>query len=70
MKPKMAKETQSAIDWALQQCIEGEGRIFCVQDKQGNVDHHLLVDFVRKYFNEHDVEYNTFSYADLEPFLN
>jgi len=65
----MPVEVKQAVDWALEQTIESDfGEILYVNE-DGKVDRHLLVDFVRGYFNENDVEYNTFSYGDLEPYL-
>lgn len=52
----MPEETQAAVDWAVSQLDEG-------------YDHGDLVDKVREYFNENDIEYSTFSYADLAPYL-
>ena len=65
----MPIETRQAIVWAKKQCIENEfGKTCVVED--GEINSHLLVDFVRKYFNEHNIEYSTFSYDDLIPYLN
>ena len=51
-----------AIQWALTQ-----------KDEMGNQitskDGQLLVDKVREYFNNNDIEYDTFSYVDLIPYL-
>ena len=51
-----------AIQWALTQ-----------KDEMGNQitskDGQLLVDKVREYFNNNDIEYDTFSYVDLVPYL-
>lgn len=59
----MPQETQQAVDWALQQT-----------DDDGNPitkdNHQALVDKVRQYFNDNAIEYSTFSYKDLEPFLS
>jgi len=51
----MPEETTNAIIWAQTQLDE--------------LDPHTLVDKVREYFNENGVEYDTFSYDDLIPFL-
>ena len=50
-----------AIRWALTQKIDGE--FIKATDAQA------LVDKVREYLNEHNIEYETFSYNDLIPFL-
>ena len=62
----MPEETKQAVEWALQQTWVGEfGEEYTITK-----DHSWqLVDKVREYFNHHDVEYSTFSYADLEPYL-
>lgn len=57
----MPNETQQAIDWALTQEYEGEP-----VTKETPQE---LVDKVRKYFNDHEVEYHSFSFTDLVPFL-
>ena len=63
-------ETQQAVEWALQQYIVDEfGEKKYVQN-EGKLDRHMLVDFVRQYFNDHNIEYSTFSFEDLKPFLN
>lgn len=55
----MPKQTKDAIHWALEQ-----------KDYFGNkISLNELVDYVRKYFNENGVEYKTFSFADLKPYL-
>ena len=65
----MPNETKQAIEWAKKQCIESEfGRICVVED--GEINPHLLVDFVREYFNEHNIKYDMFSYDDLIPYLS
>lgn len=66
----MPEETKEAIEWALEQCvIDEEFGQYCVKNN-GYIEKHLLVDFVRQYFNENNIQYETFSYLDLEPFLN
>ncbi|MBW2672572.1 MAG: hypothetical protein JRD89_04035 [Deltaproteobacteria bacterium] len=63
----MPVETKDAVKWALSQTyIDEFGRKMQIT-KQINQE---LVDKVREYFNENGVEYNSFSYKDLEPFLN
>jgi len=32
-------------------------------------DEHSLIDSIRNYFNDNDIEYETFSYEDVKPFL-
>lgn len=65
----MPNETAEAIEWAMSQYIEDDGiKIYVIKD--GKINNHLLVDFVRKYFNDNDIEYSTFSFDDLKPFLS
>ena len=52
----MQENINVAIQWAISQFTELP-------------TNHELVDKVREYFNENGIEYNTFSYDDLEPFL-
>lgn len=56
----MPTETKIAVNWAKQQknvvAIKG-------------IDKHSLVHYTRKYFNDNDIEYETFSFEDLRPFL-
>lgn len=56
----MPTETAQAVEWALEQ----EGVVV-----DGEVDRQALVDAVRKYFNQHSITYDTFSAADLDPYL-
>ena len=51
----MPQETKQAVEWALTQLIE--------------INNHAMVDKVREYFNQHNIEYDTFSYDDLIPYL-
>ena len=51
----MPEETKQAIEWALTQL-----------DEIHNSD---LVDKVREYFNNNEIEYETFAFDDLIPFL-
>ena len=58
----MPEETRDAIQWALTQDTQDGGQV--------TVDmHHILVEKVREYFNSNSVEYGSFSYIDLIPFL-
>ncbi|MCE5220053.1 MAG: hypothetical protein LLF98_01995 [Clostridium sp.] len=58
----MPEQTQDAINWALTQ-----------KDVDGNEitknTTHSLVDKVRDYFNSNNINYNSFSYDDLIPYL-
>ena len=66
----MPEQTQQAIEWALQQSIEVDGFVNRVKDEGSeNINHQLLVDYVRKYFNDNNIEYGTFSFDDLKPYL-
>ena len=64
---KMPSETPQAVEWALQQEYELEHGIFVPVSPDIPF---TVVDKVREYFNEHGIEYDTFSFKDLEPFLN
>ena len=62
----MPNETQEAVNWALQQEYELEPGYFVPV----SVDMPFtVVDKVREYFNNHGIAYQTFSYADLIPYL-
>ena len=64
----MPIDTKRAVEWALKQYEEVEGyKIHVVES--GKVTHSLLVDFVSKYFNEHGIEYDTYSFPDLIPYI-
>lgn len=54
----MPIETQQAVEWALQQA-DDEGNPITKDTR------HTLVDKVREYFNQNNIEYSTFSYMDL-----
>ena len=51
----MTNELKLAIEWAMEQSDE--------------LTDHLLVDLVREYFNNNEIEYETFCYEDLIPYL-
>ena len=62
----MTSEIKNAIDWSLSQTVDyGDGVIINVTKKTRMA----LVDKVREYFNENNIEYDTFSYDDLTPYL-
>lgn len=62
----MIIQTQDAVNWALTQTTTDDfGNVLKVS-KDTPI---LLVNFVRQYFNDHNITYNTFSYDDLKPFL-
>ena len=64
----MPVETTQAIEWALTQTvvIDPDFNIAINVTKETSME---LVDKVREYFNANNVEYNTFSYDDLLPYL-
>lgn len=63
----MPPETKQAIEWALNQTFDyGDGDIIQVSKETS----HELVDKVREYFNDNNIDYGTFSYEDLKPYLN
>lgn len=66
------EDFQNAVNWAINQeeYDDLEETIRKVKDESGNVDRSLLVIKVREYFNENNIEYDTFSYQDLEPILD
>ncbi|MDP4549849.1 hypothetical protein Q9251_03030 [Alkalihalobacillus macyae] len=62
----MPTETLDAINWALEQTyldILGQEINITIDD---NIE---LVDKVRRYFNDNNIEYGSFSYDDLLPFI-
>lgn len=62
----MPIETQAAVDWAFQQQYEIETGIAAPV----SVDMPFtVVDKVREYFNAHSIEYSSFSFDDLKPYL-
>jgi len=61
----MPQETSAAIEWALQQTYVDELGIEYPVTKNDR----MIVNFVRTYFNDNDIEYDTFSYLDLEPYF-
>ena len=61
----MPNEIQEAIIWALTQTFEIMGECVLIT---GNTPHEL-VDKVREYFNTNNIEYDSFSYNDLLPYL-
>lgn len=63
----MPEETQNAVDWALQQKWEDYwgGTHEITKDSP----HFVIAGKVREYFNEHDINYDTFSWDDLDPYV-
>jgi hypothetical protein len=60
----MPVEIKDAVEWAVTKSVETEfGRVY------GRDDPSLLVGAVREYFNERDINYPTFEYQDLIPYL-
>ena len=57
----MVTHFKDAINWALTQKIDGV--LVTKENKQA------LVDKVREYFNNNDINYETFDYNDLKPHL-
>lgn len=63
----MPEETQQAVDWALKQTVVYERYNITVEVTPET--HGALVQKVGEYFNDHNIDYGTFSYADLQPYL-
>ena len=61
----MPIKTVQAVEWALQQTVTEEGLEVPVTKETV----HFLVDKVREYFNANGIEYDSFSYGDLMPYL-
>ena len=62
----MPNETRDAIAWALRQSVETPAGLVQITPDL----HHELVDKVGEYFNNNNIEYNTFSYVDLVPYFD
>jgi hypothetical protein len=63
----MPVETQQAVDWALtQKVVMPWGDEYPIT-KDTTQD---LVDKVREYFNTNKIQYSTFDYDDLVPYLS
>ena len=58
----MPEQTKQAIEWALKQDFDGEP--VTADFPMG------LVAKVREFFNANNIPYDSFSYADLEPYLS
>lgn len=61
----MPNDTLQAVEWALQQTFDIDGEIYNITKNTPS----YLVDKVREYFNDNNIQYNTFSYKDLLPYL-
>ena len=72
-RTEMPEETKDAIRWALDQCktmeVLGDTITECVLE-DGKMNNGLLVDFVRKHFNDNDISYETYDWYDVEPYLD
>lgn len=62
----MPVETKQAVEWALSQTVVYSNGEEIEVTKHTKTE---LVDMVREYFNENNIEYTTFSYDDLIPYL-
>lgn len=64
---EMPERTQEAVDWALQQRVVSEeyGVNFPVT-KETEI---WIVNYTREYFNENNIEYSTFDWYDVEPYV-
>lgn len=63
----MPNETLQAIEWALTQTVVYDSGEEIEVTKETKTE---LVDKVREYFNNNNIEYSTFSYNDLIPYLS
>lgn len=63
----MPEKTQQAVDWALQQTWvrASDGKEIDVTKNEPIA----LTTKVREYFNENNIEYSTFSFSELIPYL-
>ncbi|WP_157067199.1 hypothetical protein [Alicyclobacillus shizuokensis] len=62
----MPSQTQTAVNWSLQQTYDdGMGNQVPITKDTPQP----LVDAMRKYFNQNSIQYSTFSYDDLKPYL-
>lgn len=60
-------EMRDAIAWAVQQTfLDDMGNHIKISKNTSQ----QLVDAVRSYFNQNNIQYNSFSYDDLLPFLS
>jgi len=55
---------REAIDWAKDQCIDSMGVEICATEEK-----FVMVDKVREYFNDNNIEYGRFDFNTLRPFL-
>lgn len=63
----MPVETKQAVEWALSQTVVYSNGEEIEVTKHTKTE---LVDMVREYFNSHNIEYSTFSYDDLIPYID
>ncbi len=60
----MPEETQVAVDWALQQTYAVDGEEYPVSESR-----HMLVDTVRRYFDDHNIGCPPMDATMLDPYL-
>jgi hypothetical protein len=65
----MPLETQQAVDWALTQTVQVDYGYMVVEEQLTKDMSNELVGKVRDYFNENNIQYPSFSYDDLKPYL-
>lgn len=63
----MPVETKQAVEWALSQTVVYSNGEEIEVTKHTKTE---LVDMVREYFNNYNIEYSTFSYDDLIPYID
>jgi hypothetical protein len=62
----MPEQTQTAVNWALQQSFNVDGITITIS-KDCRIE---LIDKVREYFTTHNIECAPMSYTDLIPYLS
>ena len=60
----MQNKFKNAVSWALDQAEEIDGEVVKVK-----CDLTLLVDYVRQYFNDNNIEYSRFDFNDVKPYI-
>ena len=61
----MEKHFREAVNWAKDQYIVSLGiKIYATEES------FVMVDKVREYFNENNIEYESFDFNTLKPFLD
>ena len=66
---KNEEDIKIAVDWALKQKFIIEEGLKEDVKNNNKINHHGLVHKVREYFNDNNIDYDSFNFKDLKPYI-